>query len=190
MDTDWINRLAGILPTIGGLVGSIVPGVGTVAGAGVGTAIRAVAEFLGVEPTIEAIQPAIDAAGPDKLIEMQTALAALEAQLELEHLRAETARLREVNLTMRVESRSEHWPQWGWRPFWGFISGAAVLFEIVVVCLAVWQGRLAAVAQVVAALTPVWGVPLAVLGISAWGRNRLKEMQQQPTMQSLRKDRE
>lgn len=115
-------------------------------------------------------------------IDLQLKFQTLANELALGLEREYTAQLAIINQTMQQESKSEHWPQWGWRPFWGFISALAFL----VVCIFVCQlGKEAIAAKdanaigmipvVVGAFTTLFAVPGAILGITAWGRNKLKE---------------
>lgn len=39
-----------------------------------------------------------------------------------------------VNQTMQAEAKSEHWPQYSWRPAWGFISAIAFGFVVGLCC--------------------------------------------------------
>ncbi len=55
----------------------------------------------------------------DTMVELERIVATLE---EGEN-KVEAATIQYVNQTMQDESKSEHWMQWAWRPFVGFIFG-------------------------------------------------------------------
>jgi hypothetical protein len=122
---------------------------------------------------------AVDAikADPALALQFQQAVMALELALAQE----ENKTLAEVNATMRAEGASEHWPQWSWRPFWGFSSGTAFLFVALLCC---WLGYLAVSArdmtalqmipQLVGAFATLFAIPGAILGVTAWKRGQEK----------------
>jgi len=78
----------------------------------------------------------------------------------------ELTQIRQVNETMRAEAKSEHWPQYSWRPFNGFMYAMAVVCIYFALPLAgkpipsvpewVWLG---------------WG---AILGVTTWDRGKQK----------------
>jgi hypothetical protein len=146
-----------------------------------------VADALGTEATPKAVlekishdQEAIqklrqiEAQHKERILEIR--LAAVKHQIE-----QDTARIAEVNRTMRVESKSEHWPQYSWRPYWGFASGTAFVFLVAFCCylayLAIKSLNPAAMGMIptlIASFTGLFGIAGAVLGITAWGRNKYK----------------
>lgn len=86
-----------------------------------------------------------------------------------------------VNQTMQTEAKSEHWPQYSWRPFWGFVSGIAFGFVVALCCYlgykAVVGGEpsaLAMVPQLVTAFSTLFAIPGAILGVTAWHRGKQK----------------
>ncbi len=96
-------------------------------------------------------------------------------------LHAETARLKSINKTMVAEAKSEHWPQYSWRPFWGFASGLAFLAVSILVCFlaykAVLSGNMGAMSMVPAllgAFAAMFAIPGGILGIAAHHRGREK----------------
>lgn len=109
-----------------------------------------------------------------------------ESRVELEKIAAglEEASLQipiAVNQTMRAEARSDKWPQYSWRPFWGFISGIAFGFVVALCCvlayMAVVGGKpdaLVMIPQLVAAFSALFAIPGAILGVSAWHRGAEK----------------
>jgi len=107
-----------------------------------------------------------------------------EAELTRMHIEAETARLVAVNQTMRAETVSQDPYVRRWRPTFGYLTAAAWALQ----CGAIAWSIVASpehggtVAQTVTALTPMWGVALAVLGINVTSRSRDKQVaaSQQP----------
>lgn len=86
-----------------------------------------------------------------------------------------------VNVTMQAEAKSEHWPQWSWRPFWGFSSALAFICVAGLCCLlaytAVVGGKpeaMAMIPQLVGAFTGLFAIPGAILGVTAWHRGKEK----------------
>jgi hypothetical protein len=172
-DIDWAGvgrRVAGQAP----LVGSLLFGR---AGEAVGGLI---ASTLGVEPSPSAVDQALSD-NPEAL----QAIARLEAehreQLTRMGLEAETARLAEINRTMRAEANSEHWPQFSWRPYWGFSSGTAFIVVTVFVCVlayeAVMGGKpesMAMIPQLIGAMAALFAIPGTILGVTAWHRGQMQ----------------
>ena len=129
-------------------------------------------------------QQAVDAIAknPELQIKFQEQANQFELGLEREY----TERMAIVNQTMQAEAKSEHWPQWFWRPYWGLISGTAFGFICVLICMLAWraiskadQNAIGMIPLLIGAFTALFGIPGAILGISAWGRNKLKEKRDQ-----------
>lgn len=109
-----------------------------------------------------------------------------ETQIAIERIAVELEQIEQqlpmaVNQTMQAEASSEHWPQYSWRPFWGFVSGAAFGFVVWLCCYlgfkAVIGGKpeaLAMVPQLVTAFSTLFAVPGAILGVTAWHRGKEK----------------
>lgn len=99
-------------------------------------------------------------------------LLALRIKQEANQLAHQTAVIESVNKTMQAESVSENWWQSGWRPFWGFTTGAAFFLQIIAVCvLVIWKPQQAvAVINALANTVMLWGIPGTILGVSAWHR--------------------
>lgn len=86
-----------------------------------------------------------------------------------------------VNQTMQTEAKSEHWPQYSWRPYWGFISGTAFGFVVVLCCMLAWKGvvgekpdALVMIPQLVSSFATLFAIPGAILGVTAWHRGKEK----------------
>jgi len=172
------------------IVGLGAPLVGTaLAGPAGGTVGAMVANLFGADPEDPEDVAAKIEADPQavfKVRQMQLNHRERLEELALEHARLETeqavTQVREVNATMRVEAQAEHWPQWSWRPFWGFISGLSFLAVCVFVCVLGYRAiegkdsnAIGMIPMVIGAFTTLFTVPGAILGISAWGRNKLKQ---------------
>jgi len=163
------------------VIGSAAPMVGTLLGGPAGTAIGAmISSALGVENSPDAILKELKD-NPDAIIKIKQIEANHSEKLQALSLSAGTQRLETVNQTMRDEGKSEHWPQWAWRPFWGFVSGLAFLCVSVLCCYlayqAVMEGKPAAlnmIPQLVTSFTTLFGIPGAILGITAWHRGKEK----------------
>lgn len=164
-----ITGLIGIAPTIAKWLG--------------GDKAEAVAEQVaGIARSVTGqsdTQSAVDAikADPALALEFQKAWMATELALEQE----ETKRQQMVNETMRAEAQSEHWPQWSWRPFWGFTSGLAFLFVAVLCCVLGYRAivekdsaALTMIPQLVSAFAALFAIPGAILGVTAWKRGQEK----------------
>lgn len=98
----------------------------------------------------------------------------MDQEIKLADIKAK--RIESVNKTMRSESKSEHWPQWLWRPFNGFLFGTTIFCVYFVIPIAnvmfdpepsipipsipewIWIG---------------WG---AVLGVTTWDRGKEKRI--------------
>jgi hypothetical protein len=124
-------------------------------------------------------QGAVDAIKADPALAMQFQQALMAFELESE--REETRRLLSINETMRAESQSEHWPQWSWRPFWGFVSGAAFGAVCVLCCLLGFKAveskdmtALNMIPQLIASFAMLFGIPGAILGVASWKRGQQK----------------
>ena len=91
-----------------------------------------------------------------------------------------TERMAIVNQTMQAEAKSEKWPQWFWRPYWGMVSATA--FLVVCVCILGYraitgndQNAIGMIPMLIGAFTTLFTIPGAVLGITTCGRNKPKQ---------------
>jgi hypothetical protein len=157
------------------LVGAAAPLLGSLLGGPLGMAAGTIlASVLGVEASPQAV---IEALGARE--DREALLKRIEADYQKELIRlrleAETAALREVNVTMRAELVSGEWFQKAWRPLWGFVSAvgwagivAATVWSILTAADA---AILTALGQLLGAMTVVFAVPGAIVGVAAWGRS-------------------
>ncbi len=107
---------------------------------------------------------------PQLLVEFKKAMMDHEVQLaklDVDLGAQDVDALAVVNTTMQQEAKSEKWAQWMWRPFNGFLFGPTVIY-----IYAVLPSLGKDVPNVPQMVWVFWG---AVLGVTAWGRNRLKE---------------
>ena len=123
---------------------------------------------------LEDPQQAVEAIKTNTEFQIKFQEMANEYSLGLE--REYTRRMAIVNQTMQAESKSEHWPQWFWRPFWGMISAVAFLVVCVFVCILGYraivekdQNAIGMIPMVIGAFATLFSIPGAILGITAWG---------------------
>ena len=168
-----------------------LPLLGTLLGGPAGAAIGGlVASAIDGNPDDPDGMAQILAANPDALVrlrELETSktlrLQELVSHQAMHTLTEETRQLSDINQTMRGEQVSEKWPQYSWRPFWGFISGITFGVVCVFVCVlaykAVFAGKpdaIAMIPQLVGAFTMLFSIPGAILGVSAWHRGVEKRL--------------
>ena len=150
------KKLAGLgLPLLGGAAAGPA---GVVVG-------KLIASGLGLA---DASPEAIDAAvmDPANLLALRRLESEERTTLLKLTLEADTAQIQAVNETMRAESRSEHWAQWGWRPYVGFCFGTSWIGTYFVLPLAGLPVPLIP--------TEAWLAIGAVLGVASWWRGKQK----------------
>ncbi len=166
------------------VIKTVLPFVGTALGGPLGTGIASViASRLGVAPesvtdTLAALVNTPEGIVTAKQIETETKvhLAELGYQSLKDLAELEVRSVEAVNKTMQAESTAEHWMQYSWRPFNGFLFGITIFGTYFVLPLAgidppdipeaVWIG---------------WG---GVLGIASFFRGK---MQADPAIPPLTK---
>ncbi|NVF15981.1 3TM-type holin [Vreelandella maris] len=165
------EALSGAVSKGAPLLGSLI---GTPA---TGAAIGMIAKALGTDANPESITQMLES-DPEANAKLQ--------KLENEHqqtltrmvLEAESVRLSEVNKTMRAEAASNDAYVRRWRPTFGYLTALAWVVQ----CMAIaWSivatpGQAGDVAQAVTALTPMWGIALAMLGVNVSCRSRDKQV--------------
>jgi len=163
---------------IGKIVGKAAPIVGSLLGGPAGGAVGAmVSKALGADNTPDAVSQALQS-NPDALAK----IIALEndniQKLTQMHLDAETARLTQINTTMRAEAASNDAYVRRWRPTFGYLTAIAWLIEAGAIAWSIVgsPAEAGSVAQAVTALTPMWGVALAVLGVNIASRSKDKQV--------------
>jgi hypothetical protein len=93
-------------------------------------------------------------------------------------LEAETARLAQINQTMRAELQAEDPFRARWRPTFGYAAALTWTAQVggTVYAIVANPEFAAEIINAVTALTPMWSVALAVLGVSIRQRSRDKEL--------------
>ncbi len=161
-----LQFLAKASPVIGTALGGPVGGL-------IGSGVRVAAEMLTGESEPEAVIANLTG-NPELLAQLE------EKSIELERTRLieETKRLQSVNETMRAETQSEDPYVRRWRPTWGYVTclvwGAQGLALAWVIGDA--PEKAPAVISAMAAMTGIWAIALAVLGVSIWKRSDDKKV--------------
>ena len=148
-----LSGVAAVAPTVANLV---MPGSGSL----VHTLMRAVTGD-GPETPIDEVAKKIEA-DPKLYLELQTKAMDHEARMA----DIEAKKLATVNTTMQAESKSEHWPQWLWRPFNGFLFGISIVCIYFVLPLC----------EITAPVVPqwIWIGWGTILGVTTWDRGTEK----------------
>ena len=150
-------------PMLGGLLGGPP-------GAAIGAVGSMIASALGVAATPDAVSlalktdpaAAVTLAGIEK--DRQVALQNLVVQAAANQLANDTQTIQAVNATMQVETKSEHWASWLWRPFLGFILGIMIFGTYFVLPLLKLP--------VPAIPDSVWLLLGSILGVASWFRGK------------------
>ncbi|MDN3524338.1 3TM-type holin [Halomonas sabkhae] len=162
-------------PILGSLIGTPATGA----------AVGMIAKALGTDANPDAIVQELEH-NP----EAANKLAAVEREHEREltrmNLEAQTARLGQVNRTMRAEAASNDAYVRRWRPTYGYLTAAAWFIQMtgftVILGVVAFRtpGELASVVgalgAVLSALLGLWGIALAVLGINVRERSKDKQV--------------
>ena len=90
----------------------------------------------------------------------------------------DTKRLEAVNATMQTEAKSEHWPQWSWRPFNGFMFGLTLFMNYGFPPIVNMFHKVSAT-HLVPGVIPefVFMAWASVLGVTAWHRGVNKRIE-------------
>jgi hypothetical protein len=150
-----LSGVKAVAPTAANLV---IPGSGPL----VESLMRAVTGD-NPETPIEKVAKKLQAS-PQLLMEFHTRLLDHEARLA----QIDAQKMAVVNATMQAETKSEHWPQYAWRPFNGFTFPLAVL--LIYFALPMFQKPVPEVPQW------VWMGWLAILGVATWDRGKEKRL--------------
>ncbi len=163
---------------LGSIVGTAAPLIGSLLGGPAGGAVGGlVASALGAEAKPAAVAEALKA-DPAALERVRKLELDHQSDLTRMHLEAETARLAEVNKTIRAEIASNDAFVRRWRPTFGYLTAVAWIIQCtaISVSIVVTPESAANVALMVTALTPMWGVALAVLGVNVSKRSQDKQV--------------
>jgi len=132
-----------------------------------------------VEAGSNLINAAISRIWPDKtkVAEIQGQLQELIAKGEFD---VELAGIQAVNATMQEEARSEHWPQYSWRPAIGFAFAAetgmiGLTFTMLMTKIIFGHGLgpdvMPQITTLITAFSVLFAAQGAILGVSAAGRS-------------------
>ncbi len=155
-------------------LGDAAPLIGTLVGGPAGGVVASMlSSALGTKNDPDAIyaklqsDPAALAKVRELEISSQVQLRSLAMQAETHRLASDTQRIQAVNATMQAEI---HDHTGYWRQAFGYIAAACFAMEVsAVVYVLVWNPSAAGSATaLISSLTMLWGVPLSVLGITAW----------------------
>jgi hypothetical protein len=105
-------------------------------------------------------------------------------ELELEFYREDTARFKEIHETIRTELSSKDTFARRWRPFYGYcVAGSWILMFVTLFAGFIYgmtQDKLdtiiSAYSELAAAVVPLWGIALTVLGYNIRKRSQDKEV--------------
>lgn len=166
-------------------IGSAAPLLGSALGGPAGGAIGGmIASALGVEQKPDSILEAIKT-NPDAIVELQRIEHEHQRELRSMLLQAETQQLAQINETMRAELRADDKYKSYWRPTFGYSAAVTWTLQCAGLIYAIIASPVDAAEIIVAvsALTPMWGVALAVLGINITKRSHDKQIAagQQPS---------
>lgn len=168
LDTE---ALADIVSKGAPLLGSLI---GTPA---TGAAIGMIAKALGTDADPGAIKDelTVNPEATNKLAAMEHAH---ERELMRMNLEAQTARLGQVNRTIRAEAASNDAYVRRWRPTFGYLVAVAWALQAggIAWVMATQPEQAGSLAQAVTALTPMWSVALAILGINVRERSKDKQV--------------
>ncbi len=187
MNIDWKKLGASVVQLGLPLLGAALPVPG---GAAIGAALAAAIGSPSAKPddilaALTGNAQALQAAREFEATHTERMLA-LTTQAEVEARKADSADLVAVNATMQAEaaaSASENWWQKGWRPFNGYVIGAASMLTVGGV---LWLSFLAlsgkdpaalnAIPTIVSSIAMVLAIPGAAVGITAWHRGVMQRI--------------
>ena len=169
---NWRKALGDLAPTIGAAFSPL--------GAAGGLLVK---QLLGVPDASddELISYLQTPEGSQKIRQAEYDYNNKQKELDIQQTAQDAEIIKSVNESIRAESQSEHWLQWSWRPLWGVISAAAFGFVCVLVCIMAYKAVLekdassmTMIPQFITSITMLFSVPGAILGITSFGRNKLK----------------
>jgi len=163
---------------ISGMVADAAPVVGSLLGGPAGGAVGGmVSKALGSGNNPDEVSEALKA-DPEALERIKTLELENEQELKRMAIESETARLSQVNKTMRAEAAANDAYVRRWRPTFGYLAALAwALQSVAIAWVFIMQPEQSGkVAQAIGALTPMWSVALAVLGINVSKRSEDKQV--------------
>jgi len=173
--SDIAKSVASYAPQIATVLAAT--GVGAPAAAAVAAAGALISNSLGVPNTPDDVGQALvsnpDAAVKIKQIEAEHGenLAKIAADSQAAATNAQVSQLQTINETMRKEDETR---AFSWRDYWGYISGTAFAFVVLVVIYLVEEAvrtdkpiLLQSIAPIVGAFTTLFGIAATVLGVQS-----------------------
>ena len=168
------------------LVAKAAPLLGTaLAGPAGGAAGALVAQALGVEAEPDAVRRAIEA-DPEALAKIRQIESEHEREIRRMVLEAETAQLAQINATYRAEIASNDPYVRRWRPTYGYSTAFTWSLQMLGVTFIVgWvvidapekaPAVISAITTMLGTLMMLWGIALAVLGVSVSKRSQDKAL--------------
>lgn len=179
---DWLGKLKEYAPSIASAVltgGTTLPQL----------AFKAIKDATGIDMKSETdLKSFVESANPEQLIAMKRAnhdYDIKKAELKVELRKVESEELETVNKTIRVESSSDDWFVRRWRPFYGYcvavswaiqmIGFTGVLLYTAVKNPTLLSALVSQMAVLLGSLITLWGIALAVLGVSIHKRSQDKQ---------------
>lgn len=160
------------------VIGKAAPLLGSALGPGGAAAGALVAGLFGVENTPDAIGKAIQS-DPQALVKLKQLEEENKHELRKMVIEAETARLAEINKTMRAEATAQDGFVRRWRPTFGYMVALTWFIQSVAIAWAIVAkpDNASDLINAITALTPMWGIALSILGINITSRSRDKRVQ-------------
>jgi len=171
---------------IGQSVAKVAPLIGSLLGGPAGGAVGAmVANAMGVDNNPAAVASVLQA-DPAVLTRIRELELTHAAELQRMQIEAETARLSEINQTIRAEAASLDPYVRRWRPTYGY--AAAFTWSVQMIGLMIIVGYvvveeptsasvvISALAGLLGPLMVLWGVALSILGVSIAKRSQDKQI--------------
>lgn len=172
-DNIWDKIKGGVSKFAPVLGNALVPGVGGIAGTLIAEALDVDNEPENIQNALENITPEMEYRLKDVQSQNVLELRKLALQVEIARQAAEAKKISEINQTMRGEIKSEDpWTR-RWRPFWGYISGAAFFMICAAITYSIMAGQgmaLKELGNIVIAIATLFSIPGAILGVTAWHR--------------------
>ncbi len=156
---DFLDKLLSGLKTI-------APTVANLALPGSGILVESLMRSVSGEPIETPLDQVAQKIMADPKLYIDLQRQAMEHEALLADIEAK--KLATVNTTMQAEAASEHWPQYSWRPFNGFLYGPAII--LIYFCLPLFDKAIPSVPEW------IWMGWAAVLGVATWDRGKEKRV--------------
>lgn len=162
---------------VGKFIGSAAPLVGTILGGPPGAALgQMISATLGTDNTPDAVMKELKT-NPDAVVKIKQMQLDHKESLEKMHLEAETARLTQINTTMRAELASGDKFKSYWRPLFGYMVALTWFLESLAIVYVIITRSAEDAAKVITALSALgmmWSLALAILGVNIRSRTNDK----------------